>query len=316
MMRLGALFLALMMLSATELSAQKGKAKKIKDVAVNADEAGPEYLVQGEYEGKLGNEKIGAQVVARGNGRFDIFFSTGGLPGAGWDGKLRQRAQAKTEDDKTILTDKKWNGQVGGGKLAGKKGDDEFRLEKVERKSKTLDAKPPAGAVVLFDGTNTEAWSDGKMVEDNLLFRGTASKQSFGAGKYHVEFRTPFQPKYGGQGRGNSGVFVQGYEIQVLDSFGTNGEKDDCGAFYGRAKPLVNMCFPPLSWQTYDVEIKASAEGNTVATVLHNGVLIHDNIFLRKGPPKPSRILLQDHGDPVVFRNIWVLPAVKKEGTN
>jgi hypothetical protein len=309
MMRFCALLLALMLVSTTELSAGKNKSKKIKDVAVNADEAGPDFLVQGEYEGKFGEEKFGAQVVARGSGRFDVWFLTGGLPGAGWNGKGRERAQAKTEDGKTVLIDKKWSGQIGGGKLIGKKNDEECRLERIERKSKTLGARPPSGAVVLFDGSSVDAWSDGKMVEENLLNRGTSSKQSFVAGKYHVEFRTPFQPKYGGQGRGNSGVFVQGYEIQVLDSFGLSGEKDDCGAFYGRARPLVNMCFPPLSWQTYDIEIQPDGEGNTVATVLHNGVKIHDNFMLRKGPPKPSRILLQDHGDPVVYRNIWVVPS-------
>jgi hypothetical protein len=310
MKRVCGLLLALALVPATELCAQKDKPKKIKDVAINAEEAGPDFLVQGEYEGKLaGKEKLGAQVVALGTGKFDVYFLTGGLPGAGWDGKGRERVQAKTEDEKTVLTGKGWSGTIAGGKLTGKAKDEEFALEKVERKSPTLGAKPPEGAVVLFDGSNVDAWSDGKLVEDNLLYRGTSSKQTFAAGKYHVEFRTPFQPKHRGQDRGNSGVYVQGYEVQVLDSFGLKGEKDECGAFYGRAKPLVNMCLPPLSWQTYDIEIKADDKGNTLATVLHNGVEVHHDFVLRKGPPKESKILLQDHGNPVVYRNIWVLPS-------
>jgi hypothetical protein len=308
MRHLCAILLLLAAVSTVAFSAGKDKPKKIKDTAVNADQAGPDFVIQGEYEGKLdGKEKLGAQVVALGSGKFDVYFLTGGLPGAGWDGKDRQRVQAKTEEEKTVLVDKLCTGRIAGGKLAGKLKDGEFDLDKVERKSPTLGAKPPEGAVALFDGTSADAWSDGKLVEDNLLYRGTSSKQAFAAGKYHVEFRTPFQSRARGQGRGNSGVFVQGYEIQVLDSFGLKGEKDECGAFYGRAKPLVNMCLPPLSWQTYDIEIKKDDKGNTVATVLHNGVKVHDNFVLRKSPPRPASILLQDHGNPVVYRNIWVV---------
>jgi hypothetical protein len=312
MKRLCSLLLALIIVSATETCAQTEKPKKIRDVAVNAEEAGPDFLVQGEYEGKIaGKDKLAAHVVALGTGKFEVWFLTGGLPGAGWDGKGRDRVSAKSEDGKTVLMGKMWSGTIADGKLTGKSKDEEFTLEKVERKSPTLDARPPDGAVVLFDGTSADAWSDGKTVEEKYLYRGTSSKQAFATGKYHVEFRTPFQSKWRGQDRGNSGVFVQGYEIQVLDSFGLKGEKDECGAFYGRAKPIVNMCLPPLSWQTYDIEIKAGEAGNTLATVLHNGVKVHDNFILRKGPPKPSRIMLQDHGNPVVFRNIWVLPSAK-----
>src|SRR5262249_6065237 len=114
----------------------------------------------------------------------------------------------------------------------------------------------------------------------------------------------PFMPKARGQGRGNSGVFVHGVEIQVLDSFGLEGKKDECGAFYGKQAPGVNMCLPPLSWQTYDVEVK-EADGKIVASVWHNGVKVHDAFPLKAGPAKPASIDLQNHGDPVVFRNIW-----------
>jgi hypothetical protein len=280
--------------------------KKPADVFTNPAEAGPDFKVQGEYEGELpGKGKLGAQVVALGMGKFDVYFLTGGLPGAGWDTKGRVKADAKTEGDQTTIAGPNWNGTIDGGVLRGKSPEGaEFTLEKVERQSKTLGAKPPAGALVLFDGTSAAEWKGGKVVEDNLLHCGTSSVKGIGAGKLHLEFRTPFKPTARGQGRGNSGVYVHGVEIQVLDSFGLTGASNECGGFYGKQKPAVNMCLPPLTWQTYDVEIK-EADGNVVATVWHNGVLIHENYVLKKGPVKPATINLQNHGNPVVYRNIW-----------
>jgi hypothetical protein len=305
----------LVSLSTVAVSADADKGKPAKKpapkAATNPTDAGPDFAIQGEYEGEVaGKAKLGAQVVALNDGKFDVYFLTGGLPGAGWDTKGRTKVAAKTEDGKTALMGTGWSGTIADGKLTGKTSDgNEYSLKHVVRQSSTLGAKPPAGAVVLFDGKHADEWAGGKLVEDNLLNCGTRSKQGVAGGTLHIEFRTPFMPQARGQGRGNSGVFVQGFEVQVLDSFGLNGEKNECGAFYGRSKPTVNMCFPPLSWQTYDIEVKTDDKGNTVATVLHNGVKVQDQFVLLSGPPKPTPINLQNHGNPVMFRNIWFVEA-------
>ena len=295
----------------------KKEPKKAKIPFLSVAEAGPDFLIQGEYKGTirpLNNDRpqkspFAAQVVAKGDGKFEVYLLTGGLPGDGWDTKGRVKVAAKTEEGKTTFKSKDWEGTIGDGKLSGKGPDGAFTMDRVERQSPTAEAKPPAGAIVLFDGSSAKEWRDGKIVEDKLLWRGCTSKKAFATGKLHVEFLLPFQPKRSGQGRGNSGVYVQDEEIQVLDSFGLEGKANECGAFYGHAKPAVNMCYPPLTWQTYNVDIKADDKGQTVATVLFNGVKVHENFVIRKQGPTPHTIYLQDHGDPVVFRNIWFVES-------
>jgi len=150
------------------------------------------------------------------------------------------------------------------------------------------------------------------------------SRQKFKDVFMHVEFRSPYMPGATGQKRGNSGVYIQGrYEIQVLDSYGLKGEDDECGGIYKVSRPRVNMCAPPLQWQTYDIEFIAprfSSEGAKIShariTVRHNGVFIHENLELTgvtggaldNRTDEPGGLMLQDHGDPVEFRNIWVIP--------
>ncbi|MEZ6139828.1 MAG: DUF1080 domain-containing protein [Zavarzinella sp.] len=194
----------------------------------------------------------------------------------------------------------------------------------------------PAGAKVLFDGKSLEAWgvkgkpdtaASWKIVDGAMeCAKGDiVTKELFGGSfKLHVEFRVPYVPKGVGQGRGNSGVYVQGrYEVQVLDSYGLESKTNDCGAIYEVAKPLVNACKAPTIWQSYDIEFHAPKfEGTKKVeparmTVHHNGVKIHDNVKIESNntragmggdPSKPGPIMLQDHGHPVQYRNIWLLP--------
>ena len=168
--------------------------------------------------------------------------------------------------------------------------------------------KAPEGAVKLFDGTSLDHWKPGaRMTEDKLLMEGVNSaRNDFKNFTLHLEFRLPYMPKARGQSRGNSGMYLLGTETQMLDSFGLSGEANECGGLYKWKRPDINMCYPPLRWQTYDVKFKASENGNpSVMTVKHNGVVIHDNVQLRKRNSQ-GNIHLQNHSNPVRYRNIWI----------
>lgn len=298
------LIASMMLLAAGQSKAlQKGS----KGIYLNAKEAGPDFLVQGEYIGEIGQRgKFGAQVVALGDGKFDIYFLQGGLPGDGWDKRVRLRVGAERKDGKVVFAEKGYRGQIANQQIKGTtEACEEYTFKRIERQSPKIGAKPPAGAVVLFDGESAGQWAGGKIIDGKYLYCGTRSKEPFGIGKYHIEFRTPFRPKARGQGRGNSGVYIMGREIQVLDSFGLTGAKNECGAYYGLAKPAVNMCFPPLTWQTFDVLLEADNDGKVVSTVWHNGVKIHDRQPIGRNASQKSTINLQNHGNPVYFKNIW-----------
>lgn len=167
------------------------------------------------------------------------------------------------------------------------------------------------------------AW---KLNGDAMTVRGgdIETKEAFLNYHLHVEYKTPFMPNARGQGRGNSGIGLQArYEIQVLDSYGieTPG-KGDAGAVYAQAAPLVNASKPPREWQTYDIIFRAprfGADGkkseNARVTVIQNGVVVQNNQEITGATgigsgedDKPGRIVLQDHGNPVEFRNIWIMP--------
>ena len=215
--------------------------------------------------------------------------------------------------------------------------DDAFKAAKPED-LKDAEATPaPKGAVVLFDGKDFSRWvkRDGKSevkwtLRDGGVMEGVnghgdiITRETFdGTFKLHVEFRVPYEPGASGQGRGNSGVYLQGrYEVQVLDSYGLKSGKNDCGAIYGVAAPTVNACKAPTVWQSYDIEFVAPkfAGGKKTEpariTVYHNGVKIHDSVpipvdnttsGLGGDPSTPGPILLQDHGHPVQYRNVWLV---------
>ncbi|MHB8973935.1 MAG: 3-keto-disaccharide hydrolase [Pirellulaceae bacterium] len=297
-------------------------------VFVTPQEAGPDYLVQGEYlgdaEAQNGRGPWGAQVVALGEGKFAVVGYEGGLPGDGWQrGDRQETAEGKTEGGMTRFHADRWDAEIKDGVLTVRtaSGDPVGTLKKVERKSPTLGAKPPQGAIVLFDGSSVDNFSDAVLTPEKWLTHECSSKQSFGDHSLHIEFRTPFKPLARGQARGNSGVYVQSrYEVQVLDSFGLEGADNECGGIYSITKPKVNMCAPPLIWQTYDIEYTAARYENDKKvknariTVVHNGVKIIDDFELPKGTPgrleegpAPAPLFLQGHGNPVVYRNIWVV---------
>lgn len=302
---------------------------KISDPSkVDAD-----YKFQGEYVGTIssdgGDQKFGVQIIALGKGEFNAVAYAGGLPGEGWDGseKLTPETTGKLEGDRVVFDgDITAIIQDGNILVNGPDGEAIATFAKFERRSFTLGKEAPEGAVVLFDGTNTDAWTNGRMTDDGLLQEGVTSKQSFGSHKLHIEFRLPYQPEDRGQGRGNSGIYVQGrYEVQMLDSFGLEGKQNECGGLYSVKDPDVNMCYPPLVWQTYDIEYhqatydsEGKVETNPRITVIHNGVKIHDNVELpgerstTAAPIKPGTgegpVFLQNHGCPVRYQNIWVLP--------
>jgi 3-keto-disaccharide hydrolase len=214
--------------------------------------------------------------------------------------------------------------------------DDKVKIIKPEDLKDAESVKPPKGAIVLFDGKDFAKWvkKDGKgevkwTLKDGAMegVKGHGdiiTKEKFG-GKFtlHVEFRVPYEPTGAGQGRGNSGVYVQGrYEVQILDSYGLKSKNNDCAAIYEVAAPKVNACKAPTVWQSYDIEFTAPRFAGGKKTeparmsVRHNGVLVHENVEIpvdntRAGlggdPATPGPILLQDHGHPVQYRNIWLV---------
>ncbi|MEL6713522.1 MAG: DUF1080 domain-containing protein [Planctomycetota bacterium] len=196
------------------------------------------------------------------------------------------------------------------------------------------DAAPPSDATVLFDGSSLDAFDGGPWaLEDGIMTvngsGGIQTKESFGACQLHLEWRAPIYDGAGptGQGRGNSGVFFFGrYEVQILDCFENRTYPDGMtAALYGQQPPMANACRPAGAWQSYDIMFQPPvfANGRAVrgafVTVLHNGVCVH-HAQLSLGATQHRKVAsyaphaetgpisIQDHGNPISFRNIWVRP--------
>ena len=302
------------------------KDDKKGETFIDAAAAGPDFALQGEYAGEVGGDKYGAQVIARGDGKFELFLLKGGLPGDGWDGQTRIHADAKTDGDKTTFEGDGWSGTFNGSRLPGKSKEGEAVHPDPQgpREARRLgESLPPDSALIVCSTARTPtSGTAARSSKATCSTTASRAKRSSAAAPSTSSSAWPFMPKATEQARSNSGVYVQDrWEIQVLDSFGLTGEDNECGGIYHQYKPLVNMCYPPLSWQTYDVDFTAAQyDGDkkvepAVITVKQNGVVIQDHVKLDKGPTgggqpesaAPGPIQLQNHGNPVYFRNIWVV---------
>ena len=296
--------------------------------------------VQGLYEGtrtdSSGSHKFEARVVALGKGAYKALIREAGAAGAA---VTKVELAGKAEGEAVTFTGKSdagdWSASYANGGIAGTCGKDgKIKMKRVVRVSATMGAKPPAGAVVLIDGKNfnevvAKPDKDGKPQEWKVADDGGVmvakgginSKRSFdGSFKMHVEFKNPLMPEAQGQGRGNSGCFMpNGDEVQVLDSFGmTTYKGGGCGGIYKYKDPDAFDEFslasaPPGQWQTYDIEYAVETQdskpaGKPVITVFHNGIKIHDKFQLH-ADAKGGTFQFQDHGNPVQYRNMWVLPV-------
>jgi len=288
--------------------------------------ADADFAVQGEYVGAIASAdgkpaKYGIQVVAQSPGKFRAYGHQGGLPGDGWDKSKKVEADGQTKDGVTVFPKLLGSATIKDQVLTitGAGGAKVGELKRVVRQSPTLGAKPPEGAIVLFDATTgAEHFPGAKLTDDKYLGVPATSKRFFAKDfTMHIEFRIPYRT------HGNSGVYLQGsYELQLLQSFGKNAGVHDCGAIYGVRAPDVNMTFPPLAWQTYDIEFQAARfdangarTGPAQLTVRQNGVMIQDAVALSgptgRGEPEsaePGPLVFQDHWNPVVYRNIWLVP--------
>jgi hypothetical protein len=291
---------------------------------------------EGKWYGESANEgKAFAQIIAEGHGNYRAVISAdigeaelirGEMRGKRDDGKVMFQGEIDAGPDNGVH---KITAAIADGKLtghySGPADQGQLQMTRVRKTSPTLGLKPPQAAIVLFDGKDRSKWqgknqspNPWRLVDGAMEVRGGSIEtgQQFRDFKLHIEFSTPFEPEARGQARGNSGVYLPGNnEIQVLDSFALDPSSRDCGSFYGQAAPSVNACLPPGEWQTYDVTFIAPRFNdrdepvkNASITVLHNGIKIHDNFHPKRPGVKEGPILLQDHGDKVLYRNIWLIP--------
>ncbi len=308
-----------------------------------------DFFYQGEYVG----ETHGAQVISLGNGHFQAVLLPGGLPGNGWDQKNKSLISGILVENSVILKNaegeksylaqdpslfsatksfpppghKLFSGSIESEimTLLGENGE-KLHLKKIFRKSPSLGKKQPGNAIILFDGSNKDEWVGGRIDPKTKLLhtdgKDIISKRKFNDYQLHLEFLLPFRPLARGQARGNSGLYhVSMYENQILDTFGLEGLHNECGGIYSLQNAMVNACFPPLTWQTYDIDFvnarnsSGKKTSNARITAKLNGILIHDGFEIpnKTGGSRPDpegtsgSIKLQGHNNPLQFRNIWIL---------
>jgi len=309
-----------------------GGRKVEKPVVFIPAKAGP---LMGDWQGAGG---VVAQVCSTVDGKYAANI----LKSFDTENNLIVTLQGAASRDGVEFSGEGWKGAIKNSHFTGGKGDQKFDLQPVTRHSPTEGAKPPAGAVVLFDGSNLDAWAKkaGKdwLAEDGpakwKLVAGGAvevvsetdcliTHKRFGDCHVHIEFRTLGKPS-------NSGVFLQDrYEVNINETYGRtdgtpNGGFDNCT---DKVEPRIRPCFPPLAWQTFDIDFTApkfDAQGkktaSATATVVFNGVKIYDKQVLdlphgaaaRLGEAATGPLMLQEHGMPLQFRNIWLVETGPK----
>lgn len=310
-----------------ETKSQSADAEPADEVApVEAESESPEPpSLLGEFSGTLDDETVLAiQIRPVGAGDFDGLAFKGGLPGAG----------AEPESSSRLVGHRAGSGMVlSGTEYAIFVSEDSCRvlsiegtllgtLDRIQRSSPSLGAAPPEDAVILFDGSGTDQFTTASMTDEGLLKEGANINPLIQDFDLHVEFRLPLMADQDSQQRGNSGLYLHSrYECQVLDSFATVPMFNGCGSIYRFKAPDVNMCLPPQVWQTYDIRFTAARWGadgkkirNARITSWLNGVVVQNDVELLNktghGAEEGATLLptkIQDHNNPVRFRNIWII---------
>ena len=293
----------------------------------------PEYDVIGEYVGDITTNndehfRLGLQIAYSGPKVFMLRVFTGGLPGDGYDDRPSVRRGAGRFENGSLTIPTKPGPVV----FMFKDGQINVVLKseligwarKHDRISPAVGRPPPEGAESLFDGSSLEQLSGGELLEGGLLKGQFSSKSLFQDHSIHLEFRLPYIPDSGPKMRGMNRLMIQGrYELQIRDSLALSPVKDTCGYIVGAKNPLVNMSYPPLSWQALDVDFRAArfdAAGTLIeparATVFLNGGMIYEDEQLPEASPlgldagpEPGPLVVSGDGCPVVYRNIWIKRA-------
>ena len=302
---------------------------------INSREAA--FQIQGEYHGRIVlpgfPRESGLQVVATSETTFDAYLLGGGLPGAGWDRQNRVLYQGSGSSHVTFTNPEsplsfRYLEAYPGCLFVFRNGYRIGTFRKLTRVSPTMHLPAPERAIILFNGKDEPRLKNVRVNSNGTLGIGAETIDQVQNMRLHVEFKTPFEPHESGQGRGNSGIYIQRrYEVQILDSFGLELEPNRCGGLYKQKSADINMALPPETWQTYDIYFYAAKFDESGKrthrariTVVQNGVRIHDDYELlnktgagRPESPSPGPIWFQDHRNKVQFRNLWMVSLADGE---